>query len=123
MLGQNIENYKNLFPHVCAAIRLSMDYESILPFKGDSIKYVYTDAQRSNPLCRLTPVRDTGKEVLRYDKEKYKEMILEGAQSVLGRFGFDRNIYRDKRNTVSKQRRWLQEVRQQREKDIKTEKI
>jgi hypothetical protein len=100
LLGQNIENYKNLFPHVCAAIQLSMDYESILPFKGDSIKYVYTDAQRSNPLCRVTPVRDTGKEVLRYDKEKYKEMILEGAQSVLGHFGFDRNIYRDEKYCV-----------------------
>jgi hypothetical protein len=92
-----------------------------LPSKGDNIRYIYSDAQHSNPLCRVTPVNDTTKENLRYDKEKYREMILDAAQSVLGYFGFDRTIYEDKKNTVSKKWRWLQEVRQQREKDIKTE--
>jgi hypothetical protein len=48
-------------------------------------------------------------------------ITLTAAQSVLGYFGFDRAIYEDKKNTVSKKWRWLQEVRQQREKDIKTE--
>jgi hypothetical protein len=48
-------------------------------------------------------------------------MILDAAQSVLGYFGFDRTVYGDKRNTVPKKWRWLQELRQQREKDIKTE--
>jgi hypothetical protein len=50
-------------------------------------------------------------------------MILDAAQSVLGYFGFDRSIYRDKRNTAPRKWRWLQEIRQQREKDIKTEMI
>ncbi len=27
-----------------------------------------------------------------YDKEKYKEMILESAETVLGYFGFDRTV-------------------------------
>jgi hypothetical protein len=48
-------------------------------------------------------------------------MILDAAQSVLGYFGFDRTVYGDKRNTVPMKWRWLQELRQQREKDIKTE--
>jgi hypothetical protein len=48
-------------------------------------------------------------------------MILDATQSVLGYFGFDRTIYEDKKNTVSKKWRWLQEVRQQRETDIKSE--
>jgi hypothetical protein len=121
LLGQNIDKYKSLFPHVCAAIQSSGDNDSTLPSKGDSIKYIYTDAQHSNPLCRVTPVKDTEKENLRYDKEKYMEMILDAAQSVLGYFGFDRSVYGDKRNTTPRKWRWLQEIRQQREKDIKTE--
>jgi hypothetical protein len=84
-----------------------------------------------SPICTavnilFTPVKDVEKadeEILRYDKEKYKEMILDGAQSVLGYFGFDRIIYGDIKNTTPRKWRWLQELRQQREKDIKTEMI
>lgn len=54
-------------------------------------------------------------------RKKYREMILDGSQTVLGYFGFDRTIYGDKRNTTPRKWRWLQELRQQREKDIKTE--
>jgi hypothetical protein len=58
---------------------------------------------------------------LRYDREKYIEMILNAAQTVLGYFGFDRTIYGNKRNTTPRKWRWLQELRQQRERDIRTE--
>jgi hypothetical protein len=47
-------------------------------------------------------------------------MILDAAQSVLA-FGFDRTVYEDKRNMMPTRWRWLQELKQQREKDIKTE--
>jgi DNA polymerase elongation subunit (family B) len=120
LLGQNIEKYRSLFPHVCAAIQSRTDKDS-LPSKGDNIKYIYTDAQHSNPLCRVTPVKNIDKENLRYDREKYREMILDAAQTVLGYFGFDRTIYGDKRNTIPRKWRWVQELKQQREKDIKTE--
>ena len=66
-------------------------------------------------------MKDTKKESPRYDKEKYREMILDAAQSVLGYFGFDRTDYGDKNNTTPRKWKWLQELRQQREKDIKTE--
>jgi hypothetical protein len=121
LLGQNIDEYKSLFPHVCAAIESSNNNGGTLPSKGYSIRYIYTDAQHSNPLCRVTPVNGIEKENLRYDMEKYREILLDAAQSVLGYFGFDRSIYRDKRSTTPRKWRWLQELRQQREKDIKTE--
>jgi DNA polymerase elongation subunit (family B) len=70
LLGQNIEKYRSLFPHVCAAIQSRTDKDS-LPSKGDNIKYIYTDAQHRYPLCRVTPVKDIDKESLRYDREKY----------------------------------------------------
>jgi hypothetical protein len=53
-------------------------------------------------------------EILRYDKEKYKEIIFDGAQSVLGYFGFDRTTYGNIKNTTPRKWSWLQELRQQR---------
>jgi hypothetical protein len=52
---------------------------------------------------------------------KNREMMLEAAQSFSGYFGFNRSLYEDKRNTTPRNWRLLQELRQQRERDIKTE--
>jgi hypothetical protein len=60
----------------------------------------HTDSQHKNPLCRVTSI-DPPHGVSRkldYDKEKYKEMILDAAETVLGYFGFDRGIYGNKMN-------------------------
>ena len=103
-LGQDIIKYRSLFPHVSAAIQLS-NGEDKHPSKGDTIKYIYTDSQHKNPLCRVVPINSTygykhGK--LNYDKEKYKEMIVDAAETVLGYFGFDRNIYGNKKNIAKR---------------------
>jgi hypothetical protein len=40
---------------------------------------------------------------LDYDKEKYREILLDAVETVLGIFGFDRTLYgkpKDKRNTI-----------------------
>jgi hypothetical protein len=58
---------------------------------------------------------------LEYDKEKYKEMLLDAAETVLGYFGFDRTFYGNRRNTARRKWRWLEELRQEREKDIRIE--
>ena len=71
---------------------------------------MYTDAQHSNPLCRVAPVKDAEKGTFRYDKEKYREMILDGGQSALGYFSFDRTVYGDKRNTTPRKWRWLHPI-------------
>jgi hypothetical protein len=52
-----------------------------------------------------------------YDKEKYREMLLEAAESILGYFGFDRTVYGDRK----KNRKWWHELREDRRKDIQTE--
>lgn len=36
--------------------------------------------------------------ILQYDREKYKEMLLDAAETVLGIFGFDRTVYGKPRN-------------------------
>jgi DNA polymerase elongation subunit (family B) len=124
LLGQDIRKYRSLFPHVSAAIQLSNN-EDKLPSKGDIIKYIYTNSRHKNPLCRVASIDSangiSGK--LDYDKEKYKEMILDAAETVLGYFGFDGSVYGKKKNIGPRKWRWLQELRQERENDIRTEVI
>jgi DNA polymerase elongation subunit (family B) len=112
LLRQDIQRYRSLFPHVSAAIQ-SRNY----PLKGDTIQYIYTDSKHNNPLCRVTPIEDT-QSLPRYDKEKYKEMVLDAAGTVLGFFGFDRTIYSSLKNG---RRRWYEELKEQRVRDIETE--
>jgi hypothetical protein len=40
---------------------------------------------------------------LNYDKEKYKEMLLDAAETVLGYFRFDRTVYGNKKNNNYKE--------------------
>jgi DNA polymerase-2 len=123
LLGQNLAKYKSLFPHVSAAIQLSNKKDKH-PSKGDIIKYIYTNSQHKNPLRRVALIDrsiNDKKERLDYDKEKYKEMILDAAETVLGYFGFDRALYGN-RGIVSKRKwKWFEELRQERERDINIE--
>jgi len=66
--------------------------KSKVSLKGDTIQYIYTNSKHNNPLCRVTLI-DSVKSLPRYDKEKYKEMILDTAETLLGFFGFDRTAY------------------------------
>jgi DNA polymerase elongation subunit (family B) len=62
LLGQDLIKYRNLFPHVSAAIQLSVSAAIQLsnknkhPSKGDTIRYIHTDSQHKNPLCRVVSV-------------------------------------------------------------------
>jgi DNA polymerase elongation subunit (family B) len=121
LLGQDIMKYKNLFPHVCAAIQLSNN-EDKPASKGDTIKYIYTNSQHKNPLCRVSSIDSINEKAkLEYDKEKYKEMILDAAETVLGYFGFDRTLYGNKKNISKQKGWWFQELIQERDRDINIE--
>jgi hypothetical protein len=113
-----------LFPHVSAAIQLSNNNSSGKhPLKGDTIEYIYTNSQHNNPLCRVIPIENIqeGKTTLNnYDKEKYREMILDAADTVLALFGFDRTVYSDYKKKKGR-RKWYEELREERARDIQTE--
>ena len=68
----------------------------------------------------MTPIDfiEEGKEQ-DYDKEKYREMLLEAAETVLGYFGFDRTLYGD--TSRKKNRKWCHYLKEQSQKDIETE--
>jgi hypothetical protein len=115
LLRQDIQKYRSLFPHVSAAIQ-SRKY----PLKGETIQYIYIDSKHNNPLCRVAPIENT-ESLPHYDKEKYKEMILDAAETVLGFFGFDRSVYSNIKK--GRKRKWYEELREQRTRDIETEMI
>jgi DNA polymerase elongation subunit (family B) len=114
MLRQDLTKYRSLFPHVSAALQLTEAGKSLV--RGDMIQYIYTDSAHKNPLLRVMPVDLISKEY-GYDKEKYRDMLLEAAESILGYFGFDRTVYGDRK----KNRKWWYEIRQERGRDIETE--
>jgi DNA polymerase elongation subunit (family B) len=103
LLRQDIQKYRSLFPHVAAAIQ-SRKY----PLKGETIQYIY----------RVTPIENLAS-LPQYDKEKYKEMILDAAETVLGLFGFDRSGYSN--NKKIRRKNWYEELKEQRAREIETE--
>jgi len=101
--------------------------------KGDTIQYVYTNSQHKDPLCRVVPLeilqkvgekenngKQNSKTLNYYDKDKYREMILDAAETVLRLFGFDRTVYGMPREN-RKKRKWYEELNEERTKDIQAE--
>ena len=113
-LRMNIHNYRSIFPHVAAAIQLS---NSERVSRGDNIEYVYTDSQHQNRLSRVVPAQFIrNNDDLDYDREKYKEMLLDASETVLGLFGFDRTLF-----GKPKDKKWWMQLTRNRELDMKAE--
>ncbi len=113
-LRMDITKYKSLFPHVSAAMQLSI-LNGKCPKRGDNIQYVYTNSQPQNPMNRVTTRFDDTDEVS-YDKEKYKDMLLDATETVLGIFGFDRTLYGERKG-----KKWWEELRKNNLQDIQAE--
>ena len=123
LLRQDISKYKSLFPHVSAAIQLSNDTGKH-PMKGDTIQYIYINSHHNNPLCKVVPIgigNAQAEPLSQYDKEKYKEMILDAAETVLGFLDFDRTVYSSNIKKKKGRRKWYEELREERTRDIQTE--
>ncbi|HYT45798.1 MAG TPA: hypothetical protein VEP90_25960, partial [Methylomirabilota bacterium] len=68
-----------------------------------------------NPLCKVTPlglIKQGNEQEQKYDKEKYRDMLLEAAETVLGYFGFDRTVYGDT-SKKNRNRKWWNELREE----------
>ena len=67
ILGQNINKYKSLFPHVSAAILLAK--KGIEMNVGEGVEYIFRNTHHNNPLYRVVPkalVEENGD--INYDK-------------------------------------------------------
>ncbi len=116
-LRMDITKYRSIFPHVAAAIQLS-NSGGKMPTRGQNISYIYVDSQHQNPLQRVIAAQDLkdNNSVLEYDREKYKEMLLDAAETLLGIFGFDRTLY-----GKPKDKKWWMELRRNRMRDVEAE--
>ena len=85
--------------HVSAAIQLAREGKS--EAVGEGVEYIFTNAGHTNPLCSVIPLALVEKDI-DYDKEKYWEVLLEAAETVLGYFGFDRTLYGDSQKKIKK---------------------
>jgi len=86
MLRKSLFAYTRLFPHISAAINLVQQGKRVR--KGDIINFIFVNVKHHNPLRRVVPL-ELG-DVEYYDQEKYQEMILDAAETVLSTFGFSR---------------------------------
>jgi DNA polymerase I len=123
LLRNGVHNYKSIFPHVAAAIQLRSHGKSLI--RGENIQYIYTNSKHKNPLCRVIPILTGEKEdtVTSYDKEKYCDLLLDAAETVVRYFGFNGSVYKSENRAIrsSKQKKWWDGLREERIKDVEAE--
>jgi DNA polymerase elongation subunit (family B) len=111
VLRMPVERYRSLFPHVTAAIQLRQKHRPVRA--GDFVDYVYVDTKQVNPVNHVAPAEFA----TTYDVEKYAEMLLDVAESILGVFGFSRT----RLGFQNRSRNFLDELRSEMTKEILTE--
>jgi DNA polymerase elongation subunit (family B) len=88
-LRRPLATYSRLFPHISAAINLA-HHGKVLQI-GEDVDFVYVNARHHNPLRRVVPIDVYHGDI--YDSQKYCEMVLDAAETILSTFGFSRSIY------------------------------
>jgi hypothetical protein len=100
-----------MLPHVSAAMQLIQNgkrlQEGRSAWGGRSIDFVFVNADHPNPLRRVMPAEMINGDHHYYDCEKYQEMLLDVAETVLGWNGFKRECL----GLKVRQRSFLEELR------------
>jgi DNA polymerase I len=102
-LWKSLSEYTCLLPHVSAAVSLAQ--QGLAVKKGDTIDFLYVNARHRNPLRRVAP-RETYASGY-YDREKYRDLILDAAETVLSTFGFSKREFGLRPRSRSVQERLL----------------
>jgi hypothetical protein len=74
------------------------------------------NTHHNNPLYKVMPKAFI--EENNYDKEKYRDMLLEAAETILSIFGFNRTAYGD---APKKYKKWWQRLNEEKLQDRGTE--
>jgi DNA polymerase elongation subunit (family B) len=105
MLRKPLDSYRFLLPHVSAAIQMAQRVKRVKRSQeelqkrsriqvrrreGQPIDFLYVNAGHPNPLRRVMPADMVNDGHNYYDREKYKEILLDVAETVLGWNGFRR---------------------------------
>jgi len=78
-LRRNPSKYRSRQPHVIAAEQLELAGGKSVD-KG-TIEFLYVSAKHRNPYRRVAPIAN---ELKHYDREKYAELLLKAAETILG---------------------------------------
>ena len=84
---------------------------------GENINFLYINAEHKNPFRRVVPAAILDENHKYYDQDKYAELVLDLAETILGIFGFERKQLR----IGPKSRNYLDELRFERSKERLTE--
>jgi len=84
VLRKPVGEYCNLLPHVVAARQLEWKGKS--PEYGEYVRFLYVNAGHRNPYRRVASFPLD--EHVYYDRERYVELVLDVAETILGVFGF-----------------------------------
>jgi hypothetical protein len=84
--------------------------------EGDTVQFLFTDADHINPLCRVVALEEVGTGI-NIDREKYRELLQDAAETILSPFGFSRAAYGLPVHTRS----WIQEIWNERKKERQME--
>jgi DNA polymerase elongation subunit (family B) len=114
-LRRRVNDYRSLFPHVVAAIQLIQMGKQVK--SGDAIDFIYVNAEHRNPFRRVTPAEALDGCNQHYDRDKYIEMILDVAETILGTFGFNRKSL----GFGMKPRNFIEELRLERRGEVISE--
>jgi DNA polymerase elongation subunit (family B) len=91
-LRKEVGRYRGRPPHVTAARQLAM--KGIEQRKGDLIEFIYVDAGHHNPYMRVAPTELLDKSWREYDREKYVDLVLDAAETLLVPFGYTKERLR-----------------------------
>ena len=89
VLRKEASEYRSRVPHAIAALQAAQNGKPVR--SGDIISLIYVNARHKNPLRRVISA-DKAPLKLYYDREKYVEMALDAAETILGVFGFTGKI-------------------------------
>ena len=113
MLRRPVDSYRVLLPHVSAAIQMIQSGRRLKagrpPHGSQPINFLYVDAEHPNPLRRVMPAEMINGAHHHYDREKYQEMLLDVAETVLGWKGFTR----EKLGFKAKPKSFVEEIREE----------
>jgi DNA polymerase elongation subunit (family B) len=87
-LRKHVYSYHSLVPHVVAAIQMAQKGKKLR--RGEKIDFIYINAKNKNPFRRAVSTDISKNYQKYYDREKYMELVLDTAETILSIFGFDR---------------------------------
>jgi DNA polymerase elongation subunit (family B) len=115
VLRKPLSQYNSLFPHVTAALQLAS--QGKLLKAGDTIDFIFKDSDHVNPLCRTVPYELADQKIL-YDKSKYRDLLLDATETILGSLGFSRDLFNyNKKESYN----WLSQIYEERRKEALSE--